>query len=139
MNKTISNLIAFITILVSTLCYLQIYIVMVDFSPSSKGWAESFTFISSILFIINGLSLASIINEITGFKKYIILSLYLLIGIIPMAIQNQFSIIPTTVFSIIVMTISISLISKAKIKHLITLNGLLLVFKAIWGILMIKM
>lgn len=139
MNKTISNLIAFITILVSTLCYLQIYIVMVDSSPSSKGWAEFFTFVSSILFIINGLSLASIINEITGFKKYIILSLYLLIGIIPMAIQNQFSIIPTTVFSIIVMTISISLISKAKIKQLIILNGLLLVFNAIWGILMIKM
>ncbi|PJJ10238.1 hypothetical protein CLU83_3637 [Flavobacterium sp. 1] len=116
MNKTISNLIAFITILVSTLCYLQIYIVMVDSSPSSKGLAEYFTFISSILFIINGLSLASIINEIAGFKKYIILSLYLLIGIIPMAIQNQFSIIPTTVFSIIVMTISISLISKLRLS-----------------------
>ncbi|MFV5692204.1 hypothetical protein ACM55K_09285 [Flavobacterium sp. LT1R49] len=139
MNKTISNIIAFITILVSTLSYLQIYNVMIDSHPSSKGLSEFFTLVSSILFIMSGLSLASIINKITEFKKYIIVSLYLLIGIIPMAIQNQFMIIPTGVFSIIVMTISISLITKAKIKHLITLNGLLLVFNAIWGILIIKM
>lgn len=138
MNKTISNIIALITILISTLSYLKLYNVMVDSHPSSKGWAEFFTLISSVLFIMSGLSLTSIINTTTKFKKCIIVSLYLLIGIVPMVIQNQFMIIPTGVLSIIVMSISISLLTKAKLKHLIILNGLVLIFNAIWGILMIK-
>jgi hypothetical protein len=111
---------------------------MVDSELSSKGWAEIFTLISSILFIISGLSLASIINAITKFKKYIIVLFYLLIGIVPMTIQNQFMIIPTFVFSIIVMTISISVITKTKAEQLISLNGLLLVINAIWVTFMVK-
>jgi hypothetical protein len=138
MNKTILNIIAFINILVSTLSYLKIYSLMVDSELSSKGWAEIFTLISSILFIISGLSLASIINAITKFKKYIIVLFYLLIGIVPMTIQNQFMIIPTFVFSIIVMTISISVITKTKAEQLISLNGLLLVINAIWVTFMVK-
>jgi hypothetical protein len=139
MNKTISYIIAFINIVVSILSYLQIYCVMVDSHVSSKGWAEFFTLISSILFIIGGLSLTTIINRITKSKKYIIVSLYLLIGIVPLAVQNYFTLIPTGIFSIIVLRISVSLIAKINDNQSIVLNGILLVLNAAWGLLMIEM
>lgn len=139
MNKTISYIIAFINIVISVLSYLQIYCVMVDSDASSKGWAEFFTLISSILFIIGGLSLTTIINRITKSKKYIIVSLYLLIGIIPLAVQNYFTLIPTGIFSIIVLRISVSLIAKINDNQSIVLNGILLVLNAAWGLLMIEM
>jgi hypothetical protein len=139
MNKIILNIIAFICISISILSYLNIYIIMFNSNSNSKGLAEFFTLISSILFIISVINLASIINTITKFKKNIILLIYLLFGILPMTIQNQFMIIPTLVFSIIVINISTSFINKAKEKQLIFLNGLLLVFNTIWGIFIIKM
>ncbi len=139
MNKTTLNIIATLNILISTFSYLKIYSIMVNSESSSKGWAEIFTLTSSIFFIISELSLVSIINSITKFKKYLIVLFYLLVGIIPMTIQNQLMIIPTLVFSIIIMTISNSFISKAKDKQLISLNGILLVINTIWGITIIKM
>lgn len=139
MNKTISYIIAFINIAVSLLSYLQIYCVMVDSTVSSKGWAEYFTLISSILFIVGGLSLTTIINETTKSKKYIIVSFYLLIGIIPLAVQNYFTLIPTVIFSIIVQRVSVLLISKIDDNQSIVLNGILLILNVAWGLLMIEM
>jgi len=78
MNKIILNIIAFICISISILSYLNIYIIMFNSNSNSKGLAEFFTLISSILFIISVINLASIINTITKFKKNIILLIYLL-------------------------------------------------------------
>jgi len=137
MNKIISCVIALTNIAISALIYQLHYSSIPDYPPSSKSWAEFFTFISCILFILNGVSLVTIINTFSKPKKYIITLCYSLIGIAPLAIYNPSTILHTCLFSITVITISISLITNdVKEKYLITINGLLLMLNAIWGFLL---
>ena len=137
MNKTISNITASISIMISILTYLSIFFIMQGSHTSSQGWVEFFTLISSVFFILNGLCLATILNGMAKPMLYISLTVYFLIGIIPIAIENYFTLIPTTIVSIVIMLVSIKLITKVSRKQSLGTNGLILVLNCIWGWLMI--
>ena len=112
---------------------------MVDSHPSSKGWVEFFTLISSVLFILNGLSLTTILNSAVKPMLYISLTIYFLIGIIPIAVENYFTLIPTGIVSIVTILVSIKVVTKASGKQSLGINGLLLTLNCVWGGIMIGM
>ncbi len=102
--------------MISILTYLSIYFIMLSSHPSSQGWVEFFTLISSVFFILNGLCLATILSGMAKPMLYISLTVYFLIGIIPIAIENYFTLIPTTIVSIVIMLVSIKLVTKVSRK-----------------------
>ena len=112
---------------------------MVDSHPSSKGWVEFFTLISSVLFILNGMSLTTILNSAVKPMLYISLTIYFLIGIIPIAFENYFTLISTGIVSIVTILVSIKFVTKASGKQSLVINGLILTLNCIWGGLMIGM
>ena len=139
MKKTISNLISLIGIFVSIITYVTIYSIMLDAHPSAKGFAELFTIMSAVFFIINGLSLTTVLKKIKKLTRNIVLILYCLIGIIPLSIENYHNAITLGIISIITILISINLMPKASINQSIIISGVLLVLNSAWGWLIIGM
>jgi len=112
---------------------------MLDAHPSAKGFAELFTIMSAVFFIINGLSLTTVLKKIKKLTRNIVLILYCLIGIIPLSIENYHNAITLGIISIITILISINLMPKASINQSIIISGVLLVLNSAWGWLIIGM
>jgi len=135
MNKTLLNIIASISILTSLITYLNSYSAMLNSSTSSKGWGEYFTLISSLLFILGGICLTTILKNTSKPMLYFSLIIYFLIGIIPIAIGNQLTLIPTGIVSIITMLVTIKFVTSASQKQLLKYNGLILFLNYIWSMM----
>ena len=110
---------------------------MVDSSLSSRGWAEFFALITSILLILNCLCLTAIIKDLTKPIFFSVLILYSLIGIVPMAIESYFTLIPLIIASLIIIMVSAKLVIDATAKQSVVINGIVLTLNCIWGFLMI--
>jgi hypothetical protein len=112
---------------------------MANSHPSSRGLVEYFTLVSSVLFIVNGLCLATIFKNKTKTTLSIFLIIYFLIGIIPMLLAGYFNTITTGIISIIILMISLKLITTSSWKKTITLNVIILTLNCIWGWAMFEM
>ena len=134
-----NNIIASICITISILIYLKFYVAMANSHPSSRGLVEYFTLVSSVLFIVNGLCLATIFKNKTKTTLSIFLIIYFLIGIIPMLLAGYFNTITTGIISIIILMISLKLITTSSWKKTITLNVIILTLNCIWGWAMFEM
>jgi len=61
--------------------FVNVYVVMIDSHTSSRGWAEFFALITSVLFVLNSFCLTTIINNAKKTYLYTALICYLLTGI----------------------------------------------------------
>jgi hypothetical protein len=131
-------LIGSINIVLSSIVYAFIYSQIFNAHPSSRGWVEFFTLISSSIFILSGIGLIAMLKflQVQNGIKYISVLLYLLIGILPLAVENQFTLLWTGTASTIVLIISQN---SNKINNVIflILNIILLVLNLIWSFLML--
>ena len=132
-----------ITIIITSIClalltYYNGYNAMFDAHPSSRGFAEFFVLISSIIVLINGISLFSIISKLKRWAKITILALFTLLTIIPMSMQNIRLILPTLILSTVVVLIGAFSHRKIELKHIDILNVFILITTVIWSLLMVR-
>ncbi len=126
-------IVAIINILISAYIYFELYFSMLNSSFGSKGIAEFFTVIGALIFITSCISLASILLSVTQVKRSIILSIYPLLGIVPLAIENIFTLVITGVYSFIILAFTFSTLVQFKVENLLILNCIFFLLVIIWG------
>ncbi len=136
MNKTNLHVIAFLNIVISSFIYWNLYFLLIESSPSSKGWAQLFSLIGVFIYITNTISLFSLINNFNKTLKYFTIILYLIIPIVALTIEYKISFIPTVILSVIIVLFYWFFIKKTKLDYLIIINGLLFLINIISGIIM---
>lgn len=134
MLRNIDCILRMVNTTVSTIIYMFMYQVMAKASLSVKGFLEFFTLISALIYILNAFSFGFLIHSLKQMFRVGCLSIYLLLGIIPLAIDNGFIIIPTGLCSILVLSIYFSVTSQFHSKNRTILNGVLFVLNLIWAI-----
>lgn len=144
MTKDLKNIIAISNIIISLVIYYMVFQTIEDSHPSVKGWVQFFVLLCSLVQLVNGLSLYTLIDStITKSVKVLILVVYCILVITPIvisAVENEYFnilILPLTLSVGVILT-SLIVLKGSKIKHFLALNSVIFVLNLIWAVLMIK-
>ncbi len=126
MTKTLKNILALINVVLAILIHGFSYFKFFESHPNSKGWFELLFIISSGIFIINGFIISTTLQPLNKRLRYLILSPFILIGAVPIMVQNPYTIIFVIIVLILASILSLFIILKAKDRNLLVLNGILI-------------